>query len=199
MTCSEDGLTECRKIQFPVRIGNGHMLIATKIGKKQVTVVQRDGTITELVLTNCKYVPKLFTNLFSITAAIKLGWNISNQGQEIQLTKSSMMIAFDHLLKTEHGQIPAIAMVPRQADPATVRLEHGTTADINVMHAVLGHANEDTIMRTAFIIMSNLQVLLSSVTIALWQKQSRNPFPNRLIMIGRRSVWVNDYTSILVL
>jgi hypothetical protein len=124
------------------------MLMATKIGKKHVTVVQRDGTITELVLTNCKYVPKLSTNLFSITAAIKHGWNISNQGQEIRLTKSSMMIAFDHLLKTEHGQIPAIAMVPRPADLAAVMLEHGTTADINVMHAVLGHANEDTINRT---------------------------------------------------
>jgi hypothetical protein len=60
MICSEDGLTECRKIQSSVRIGNGHMLIATKIGKKHVTVVQRDGTITDLVLTNCKYMPKLF-------------------------------------------------------------------------------------------------------------------------------------------
>jgi hypothetical protein len=83
MTCSEDGLTECRKIQSPVRIGKGHMLMATKIDKKHVTVVQRDGTITELVGTNCKYLPKLFTNLFSIAAAIKHGWNISNQGQEI--------------------------------------------------------------------------------------------------------------------
>jgi hypothetical protein len=60
-----------------------------------------------------------------------------------------MMIAFDHLLKTEHGQIPAIAMVPRQEDLATIMLEHGTTSDINVMHAVLGHANEDTIKQTA--------------------------------------------------
>jgi hypothetical protein len=40
-------------------------------------------------------------------------------------------------------------MVPRPADLATVMLEHGTTADINVLHAVLGHANEDTIKRTA--------------------------------------------------
>ena len=65
MTCSEEGQYDCKVIRSQVKIGNGHMLNATKIGKKKVTVVQRDGSTLDLVLQNCKLVPQLFTNLFS--------------------------------------------------------------------------------------------------------------------------------------
>lgn len=71
MTCSDEGMFDCRQIQSSVKIGNGKTLSATKIGKKRMTVVQKDGTTTDVVLTDCKYVPELFTNLFSITNALK--------------------------------------------------------------------------------------------------------------------------------
>jgi hypothetical protein len=110
-----------------------------------------------------------------------------------------MMIAFDHLLKTEHGQIPAIAMVSRPADLATIMLEHGTTADINVLHAVLGHANEDTIKRTALYYNIKLTGNFAKCHHCALEKAKQKSVSNRLIMIVKQRVLVNAYTLIIVL
>jgi hypothetical protein len=59
-----------------------------------------------------------------------------------------MMIAFDHMIKTEYRQIPAIEILPRH-DFANLILENGSSVDINLMHAILSHANEETIKKTA--------------------------------------------------
>jgi hypothetical protein len=43
MTCSDEGMFNCRMIKSSVKIGNGKELQATKIGDKRMTVVQKDG------------------------------------------------------------------------------------------------------------------------------------------------------------
>ena len=114
-----------------------------------MTVVQKDGTTADVVLTNCKYVPQLFTNLFSITKALQKGWNISNHGDSgMKITKDQLMIIFDHDIKTEQEQILAVEMVLRH-ESANQLLDQRKIVDINFRHTVLGHANEETTKRTA--------------------------------------------------
>jgi hypothetical protein len=67
MTNNDDGMFDCKKINSTIRVGDGKSIKATKIGKKRVAVIQKDGTLHPLVLHDCKFVPDLWVNLFSIT------------------------------------------------------------------------------------------------------------------------------------
>jgi len=49
-----------------VRIGDGKMLTSTKVGKRRVTVVQKDGTMTDIVLSPFKHVSGLWVNSFAV-------------------------------------------------------------------------------------------------------------------------------------
>ena len=149
MTCSDEGMFDCRMIQSSVKIGNGKTLSATKIGKKRMTVIQKDGTTTDVILPECKYVPELFTNLFSITKALKIGWQISNHGlSEMKLSKVQLMVVFVHIIKTEFGQILAVEMVPC-IDNANLLLDQGKSIGVNLFHNIIGHASEETTKHTA--------------------------------------------------
>jgi hypothetical protein len=94
-------------------------------------------------------VPQLFTNLFSITKALQQGWKISNHCiSEIKIIKGNIMIVFDHVIKTELGQILGVEMIPR-GERANFMLDKGKVIDINKIHHILGHASEETTKRTA--------------------------------------------------
>jgi hypothetical protein len=66
MTCSLEGMKNIRKINSPIQVGTGDAVECTKVGDKSVCIVQEDGAVKDIVLKECKYVPDLFTNLFSI-------------------------------------------------------------------------------------------------------------------------------------
>jgi hypothetical protein len=131
-----------------VKIGNGKELSATKIGDKSMTVVQKDGTTSDVLLKDCKYVLQLYTNLFSITKALQKGRTISNHGNSgMKINKNDLMIVFDHVIKTELGQILGVDMIPR-GETACFTLEKVKSVNINKMHPTLGHVNEETVKRT---------------------------------------------------
>ena len=81
----DKSMCNVREISDPVKIGNGVKLVATKVGDKKMTVVQKDGTTADIVLTDYKYVPGLCVNLFSITQSLSNDWRIGNEGTVIWL------------------------------------------------------------------------------------------------------------------
>jgi hypothetical protein len=87
MTCFDEGMFNCGVIKYSVKIGNGKELSATKIGDKRMTVVQKYETTSDILLKDCKYVPQLYTNLFSISKDLQKGWTISNHGNSGNLVK----------------------------------------------------------------------------------------------------------------
>jgi hypothetical protein len=62
MTFSEGGMYDCKEVQVLIKIGNSKSMVATKIGKKKVTMVLADGRTAEITLGNCKLVPSLRVN-----------------------------------------------------------------------------------------------------------------------------------------
>jgi hypothetical protein len=50
-------------------------------------VVSKDGTATDIVLEDYKYVPDLWVNLFSLTKSMRNDWNIGNKGMTLYLQK----------------------------------------------------------------------------------------------------------------
>ena len=149
---SDVGMTNVREVNSPVQIGNGKTLRATKIGDKHMTVLWKDGTMTDIVLKDYKYVPDLWVNLFAVTKCLRNGWKISNDGVTLYLKKGRTEVKFDKAIKTHKGLIIGVDMMSRTVDMANVAsapFTRGKTIDIKVMHEALGHPSVDTTKRTA--------------------------------------------------
>jgi hypothetical protein len=148
MTHSDEGFTNWRNISSEVQLGNGEILKATKIGDKKMTIIQKDGSKKNITLKDCKYVPGMQVNLFSITKALENGWGISNNGPIINLIKDNEIIKFDQVIPTETGSLIGLIMHPHK-DYVNVVMSKGNKIDINLLHKILGHTNEDSIRNTA--------------------------------------------------
>ena len=99
-------------INDEIIFGDGRSAIATKKGSVCLEAIQKDGTKTLITLDNCKYVPALANNLFSITRALAKGWTIGNKGVHIHLQKNGKTIMFDHINSTSSGFVMHAYMRP---------------------------------------------------------------------------------------
>jgi hypothetical protein len=78
--------------------------------------------------------------LFSIAKSLQNGWNISNKGVEIKLSKGKANIAvFDCIIKMSKGLTVGVAIFQRTDAMANVMLDKGKMIDVNVLHSVLEH------------------------------------------------------------
>jgi hypothetical protein len=117
-------------------------------GKRKGTAMLADGTAIDLVLHKYKQVPGLWCNLFSLTSAMKAGWQIGNEGKVITLTRNGVELKFDRILPSGDGYLCAMEIVPK-TEAATVTLAAGTTVDINAFHQLMNHTAEETLRLTA--------------------------------------------------
>jgi hypothetical protein len=62
---------------------------AIKVGSLKCHVIQLNGSSVDVTLEEVKYVPELWVNLFSISKALKNGFNLNNKGLMISLKKES--------------------------------------------------------------------------------------------------------------
>jgi hypothetical protein len=97
-------------------------------------------------LENCKLVPNLWVNLFSLTQNLRKGWNLRNEGLKFVLTKKDFRIAFDRIIKTSHGHVNGIELIP-VVNMANLTMERGTVVDINDFHRSMGHVHEDSLQK----------------------------------------------------
>ena len=149
MTNNDTGMYEVQTIQDEITIGNGKPLIATKIGKLKVDIMQKDGSSMEVTLTGVKYVPNLFCKLFSITKALEKGLNIGNDGKQIYLKTNNFKLTFDQVFNTATGYILGIKMVQQARDISQLNLESGKAININRYHELLGHVGIEALKNTA--------------------------------------------------
>ena len=73
MTNSPEGMFNLVKTSSGIMFGNGQRLKAEFIGDKKGTMIQKNGAGVPIFMKNVKYVPQLYCNFFSITAALKEG------------------------------------------------------------------------------------------------------------------------------
>jgi hypothetical protein len=148
MSKSDDGYINHKDISSYIQLGNGEKLKATKIGDKQMTIIQKDGHKCQVILKDCKYVPGMRVNLFSITKALEQGWKLSNNGATTILDHKDQVLQFDHVIPTETGNLVGVVMYPSKdfANMATAKQQE---FDINTYHTIMGHTNENTSRSTA--------------------------------------------------
>ena len=145
MTYNDTNMFDVVTISSQVQIGDGKWLEASKKGKKHFTITQQNGDKSNITI-ELKHVPKLRFNLISITTLISKGFNITNNGQIVILTRNKERIAFDQIkMANEYGYSMGVNM--------TENIEHACTTidaiNVNTLHNALTHANEKTIRKTA--------------------------------------------------
>jgi transposase InsO family protein len=143
---SEDGMVNVRELKHPVSLGNGKDLMATKVGDKNIAILQEDGNVVEILLKDYMVVPNLKTHLFSLTKPLSMGWSLHNEGMNLVLSKGNTSIKFDKRCRTSRGVVCGVDVCSTEsANPA---IERGH-CDINEFHHIIGHPSEDTTRRTA--------------------------------------------------
>jgi hypothetical protein len=113
---TDEGIFDYIEINEPVTIGNGKDIWAKKRGKMRLTVLQKDGTSSDMILHDYKFVPKLDCMLFAVLKSIDQGFKISNEGSNLILTHktfSDIRLVFDRIKYTVDGKLCRVNMTPR--------------------------------------------------------------------------------------
>ena len=128
-------------------------MMATKVGSLKCRTIQLDRSGIDITLHEVKYVPDLWTNLFSVHQALKKGHKISNQDVIISLSKGSSSITFDRIYNTkDDGIVTWIKMSINNSSVAYNSISDPVSkknVDINLFHKMLGHCGSDRLEKTA--------------------------------------------------
>jgi hypothetical protein len=136
-----EGLYDIEETSTKITIGDGKVLTAMKCGKLKLRAKQIDRTTRDLVLTGVSYVPGLWHNLFSISAALKQGCKLSSEGYLVSFRKGEFKISFDQIVQTKKGFVMGIKLEPR-FKVAAMSLMEGKSVSIVILHRCLGHPSE---------------------------------------------------------
>jgi hypothetical protein len=75
---SMEGLTEAKEIDESIMIGNGDSMKATMIENLKCTATRMKGEKFTVALNDVKYVSNLCVKSYSLSKALKKGFNVSN-------------------------------------------------------------------------------------------------------------------------
>ncbi len=115
----EEGMYDVTNIDEPVKVSNGNRLRCVKKGTLPLTAIQEDGNTVDIILKDYKYAPGFTVNLFSLTKAIDCGWQISNKGPILKLTKGKDTLYFDRIERTIDGVLCGVEMATRIKEPTS--------------------------------------------------------------------------------
>ena len=111
--------------------------------------MQGDGHSFEVTLTDVKFVPELWINLFSIGKVLSNGFQIGNDGIKIRVSKGNFHLCFDKVMKTKSGYVLGVDMIPLASEIAAPAHAENSKFEVNKLHQVLGHCGEDSLRLTA--------------------------------------------------
>jgi hypothetical protein len=115
-------------------------------------IIQINGSSIDMRLKEVKYIPELWLNLFSISKALKNGFDLRNKWFMISLKKGSVSVTFYRAIKTVNGSISGIKMTTY--DPSVAYLAKGSLTarkeiDVNKFHEMIGNCCVDRLKKTA--------------------------------------------------
>jgi len=135
---SKVGLYDVWPIREPIKIGDGKLVYATKVGQLKVSYKACKGENWEFVLENIQYIPDVWINLFSLMTAILKGCAISNEGQMIAIVKNGLKLRFNKEIKTKNSFVCRVRLAIQPTNECLLAMvttvNHCRTVDINKLH-----------------------------------------------------------------
>jgi hypothetical protein len=98
-----------------------------------------------VVLKDVKFVPELWVNLFSISKALKNGFNLGNEDVVMKVMKGNTTLYFNRMLKTKNGFVSGIKLLPTLVNNIVTTVEANKVKpkiNINNPRKILGHCGE---------------------------------------------------------
>jgi len=93
------GLYDIKNICKPVKIGEGKLVYATKVGWRKVSYMNQEGENTEYILESVQYIPGFWINLSSLTVPMSKGCMITNEGRMFVTVKDTLKLKFNEEIK----------------------------------------------------------------------------------------------------
>ena len=124
------GMSNLRKCDATIVVGNGERIKATMVGDKHGVVTNRNGVKKKVVFKDTKFIPELAPyNLCSVTHCLKEGFDLSNNGNMIVLKKGDFVLEFDREIKTKDGYVCGVRVEPQDAEEAAPALKNKVESD----------------------------------------------------------------------
>ena len=113
MRTSLNGMYDMEPVSGGIKVGSGKILKIVKVGKFKGNIVQKDGSSEVIILNKVHFVPNMYCNIFSITAAMDEGLSLSGRKDSfLTLQKSETVIKVDQIIKSGAGKLVGIRMTP---------------------------------------------------------------------------------------
>jgi len=126
-------LFDVKMIGKPVKIGNGKLVYAMKVGKLRVQYTKNDEEQTDFILENVQYILDFWVNLFSLMATMSKGSHISNKERAIVVEKDALCLVFNEEIKTKNGYVCGIILAVKLDDNYCFAIiREGSKQDINL-------------------------------------------------------------------
>ena len=126
MTGDLAGMTNLRDCNVQVKIANGGLATATKIGDKKCHVFDKKGEKHNMTLAECECVPDLGTlNLWSLTKGLNNGHSLGNKGKFITMKKGNFKLVFDEEVKTRNGYVCGVKVHHDEPEDLWQQHHHG--------------------------------------------------------------------------
>ena len=139
------GLYNVEEIEEPVKISDGTVIYATKIGKLKVLMVLKNGHNMMFVLEKVQYIPGFWVKLFRLTMAMSKECTVLNVRSAIIIKKEDVTLEFDCEVKTTNGFVCGIELEMVKTETALITVQNNRKVNINNLHKALGHISEDNI------------------------------------------------------
>jgi hypothetical protein len=147
-----EGLTDVKEINESIKIGNGDLMKATKIGNLKCEVSQINGEKFTVTLNDVKYVPSLCVNLFFLNKALKKGFKVSNDGVVVSLNFKHVKLTFDCVINATDGCVTGVSMKPMMSNNinrfANASISNERIYNINHLHKLFGHCGQEILNKT---------------------------------------------------
>jgi hypothetical protein len=88
---------------------------------------------------------------FSVNKALENEFKLSNENENISLTKDSASITFDGIIKSLDGTVSGIKMIYLDSPTAYIaqhKLDSGKSVNVNKFHEMIGHCGLDRLKKT---------------------------------------------------
>ena len=151
MRGSKEGMYDMVPFVSDIVVGSGAIIKSVSRGSYKGVVLTKTGKEISVILTDVLYIPDLWVNLISITKAI------SNPAISVKSTKTGCLelqfgtkqsIIFDKEIINGNGHLLGVDIYPTPPASALTAFDHAKPVDINKLHEILGHANNQVIHAT---------------------------------------------------
>ena len=150
---SLDGMTDLKKKDGGIQVGNGDMAKVHYIGTYHGYITNNKEEKQKIVLTDVLVSFEIIENLFSLTKALKNGAGLINEGEVIGIKKNNTILKFDKRITSGNGYLMGCEIEPetvkKQLNETAAVAKNITKIDVNTFHKMLGHPSEAITRNTA--------------------------------------------------